>query len=52
MQQQKKIPALAPYGSMAFLPVTAKVGGKNPTGGSGGMSVTVQRKLVRRNASV
>jgi hypothetical protein len=50
MQQQKKIPVLAPYGSMAFLPVTAKVGLK--VSASRGTPATVQRKLVRRNASV
>ena len=56
MQQHQHAAVLAPYGSLAFLSVMAKVG--NPKGNPqaqatvGSTATTGQRKVVRRNASV
>lgn len=51
MQQHQSASVLAPYGSLAFLSMAAKVGTKviSPTRSG---AVTGQRKVVRRNASV
>lgn len=51
MQQQQNIPTLAPYGSLEFLPMVAKVRGKAPDANRG-TSAMDQGKVVRRKSSI
>ena len=56
MQQHQHAPVLAPYGSLAFLSVMAKVGNvkviTQSLANSRSTGAIDHRKVVRRNASV
>lgn len=52
MQQQQTIPTLAPYGSLAFLPMATKVGVSKGPGVNRSTSAMDQRKVVRRKSSI